>query len=216
MQTLPQTGAGQLMADQRGGLAASALDPDPMLQFRRWFDEALSSNLPQPEAMTIATASRDGRPSARMVLLKGVDDRGFEFFTNYLSRKGRELQDNPHAALVFHWESLGRQVRVEGTVVRLSSEESDAYFRSRPLENQLSSWASMQSELTTREELDRKFEEVKQLYRGRPVPRPQHWGGYRVVPERMEFWQRRFARMNDRVLYARRLDGTWSRAHLAP
>ena len=204
------------MADQRGGLAASALDPDPMLQFRRWFDEALSSNLPQPEAMTIATASRDGRPSARMVLLKGVDDRGFEFFTNYLSRKGRELQDNPHAALVFHWESLGRQVRVEGTVVRLSSEESDAYFRSRPLENQLSSWASMQSELTTREELDRKFEEVKQLYRGRPVPRPQHWGGYRVVPERMEFWQRRFARMNDRVLYARRLDGTWSRAHLAP
>ena len=204
------------MADQRGGLAASALDPDPMLQFRRWFDEALSSNLPQPEAMTIATASRDGRPSARMVLLKGVDDRGFEFFTNYLSRKGRELQDNPHAALVFHWESLGRQVRVEGTVVRLSSEESDAYFRSRPLENQLSSWASMQSELTTREELDRKFEEVKQLYRGRPVPRPQHWGGYRIVPERMEFWQRRFARMNDRVLYARRLDGTWSRAHLAP
>ena len=187
-----------------------------MLQFRRWFDEALSSNLPQPEAMTIATASRDGRPSARMVLLKGVDDRGFEFFTNYLSRKGRELQDNPHAALVFHWESLGRQVRVEGTVVRLSSEESDAYFRSRPLENQLSSWASMQSEVTTREELDRKFEEVKQLYRGRPVPRPQHWGGYRIVPERMEFWQRRFARMNDRVLYARRLDGTWSRAHLAP
>jgi len=204
------------MADQRGGLAASALDPDPMLQFRRWFDEALSSNLPQPEAMTTATASRDGRPSARMVLLKGVDDRGFEFFTNYLSRKGRELQDNPHAALVFHWESLGRQVRVEGTVVRLSSEESDAYFRSRPLENQLSSWASMQSEVTTREELDRKFEEVKQLYRGRPVPRPQHWGGYRIVPERMEFWQRRFARMNDRVLYARRLDGTWSRAHLAP
>lgn len=204
------------MADPHRELVASALDPDPLVQFRRWFDEALSSHVPQPEAMTIATATRDGRPSARMVLLKNIDHLGFEFFTNYLSRKGRDLQENPRAALVFHWEPLGRQVRVEGTVLRLSGEESDAYFRSRPAENQISSWASMQSEPATREELDRRFEEVKQLYRDRPVPRPQHWGGYRVTPERMEFWQRRFARMNDRVLYTRRLDGTWSRGHLAP
>ena len=204
------------MAHQPQELAESALEADPLLQFRRWFEDALSSGVPEPEAMTIATATRDGRPSARIVLLKRVDHRGFEFFSNYLSRKGRDLQENPRAALVFHWEPLSRQVRVEGTVARLSPEESDAYFQSRPLENKLSSWASMQSEPTTREELDRKYEEVKHLYRDRPVPRPQHWGGYRVTPERMEFWQRRFARMNDRVLYTRRLDGTWSRERLAP
>jgi pyridoxamine 5'-phosphate oxidase len=186
------------------------------VQFKRWFADAVAASVPQPDAMTLATATKDGKPSARMVLLKGVTDRGFEFYTNYLSRKGRELAENPYAALVFHWEELGRQVRVEGSVERLAVEESDAYFATRPLDNKLSSWSSAQSEPTTREELDRKFAETKRLFQGRPLPRPQHWGGYRLVPVRIEFWQRRFARLNDRVEYTKNAMRRWSLQRLAP
>lgn len=197
-------------------LTESILDPNPIVQFKQWFQDAIVASVPQPDAMMLATATRDGRPSARVILLKGITDRGFEFYTNYLSRKGRDLAENPRAALVFHWEQLGRQVRVEGDVVRLTPEESDAYFATRPLDNKLSSWSSAQSEATTREELDRKFAEMKKLFHGRPLPRPQHWGGYRVVPVRIEFWQRRFARLNDRVEYTKDAARGWALQRLAP
>lgn len=204
------------MAQQIPELTESILDPDPIVQFKRWFDDAVAASIPHPDAMALATATKDGKPSARMVLLKGVTGRGFEFYTNYLSRKGRELAENPYAALVFHWDELGRQVRVEGSVERLAAEESDAYFATRPQDNKLSSWSSAQSEPTTREELDRKFAETKRLFQGRPLPRPQHWGGYRLLPVRIEFWQRRFARLNDRVEYTKNAMRRWSLQRLAP
>jgi pyridoxamine 5'-phosphate oxidase len=197
-------------------LVESILDPDPVRQFHRWFAEATAAGVPQPNAMTLATATPDGRPSARVVLLKNADGEGFKFFTNYTSRKGRELAANPFAALVFHWEELGRQVRVEGPVERLSAQESDTYFASRPPDNRRSSLASAQSEEATREELDARFEALKQQYAEGPVPRPDYWGGYRVRPARMEFWQRRFARLNDRILYRRTPENLWSITRLAP
>jgi len=176
----------------------------------------MDTEIPQANAMTLATATKDGKPSARIVLLKMADERGFTFFTNYQSRKGRELAENPRAALIFYWETLGRQVRVEGVVEKMPAEESDAYFNSRPLENKLSSMASPQSEPATREELDRRYEQLQRQYARGPVPRPEHWGGYRVHPERIEFWQRRFARLNDRVSYERQKDGSWKIMRLAP
>ena len=199
-----------------GELLEASLDPDPIVQFQQWYQDARDAGIPQADAMTLATAARDGTPSARIVLMKIVDDRGFTFFTNYRSRKGRELAENPRAALIFYWEALGRQVRIEGTAEKIPGAESDAYFDSRPLENKLSSLASPQSEPVTREELDRRYDELKRQYGGRPVLRPTHWGGYRVRPDRMEFWQRRFARMNDRVAYQRRRDGSWEMMRLAP
>ena len=199
-----------------GELLEASLDPDPIVQFQQWYQDARDAGIPQADAMTLATAARDGTPSARIVLMKIVDDRGFIFFTNYRSRKGRELAENPRAALIFYWEALGRQVRIEGTAEKIPGAESDAYFDSRPLENKLSSLASPQSEPVTREELDRRYDELKRQYGGRPVLRPTHWGGYRVRPDRMEFWQRRFARMNDRVVYQRRRDGSWEMTRLAP
>jgi pyridoxamine 5'-phosphate oxidase len=197
-------------------LIEAVLDPDPIVQFQSWFKDAVDAGIPQANAMTLATASKEGKPSARIVLMRSVDVRGFTFFTNYQSRKGRDLAENPHAALIFYWETLSRQVRVEGRVEQLPAEESDAYFNSRPLENKLSSMASPQSQPVTREELDQRYDELKNRYASGPIPRPDHWGGYRVHPERIEFWQRRFARLNDRVAYEKQPDGRWKMVRLAP
>jgi pyridoxamine 5'-phosphate oxidase len=193
------------------------LDPDPIKQFKLWFEEAGRAGVPQADAMALATATRDGSPSARMVLLKAVDDRGFVFYTSSVSRKGRELAKTPRAALIFFWAELNRQVRIEGAVTRVSTEESDAYFSTRPHDSQLSSLTSSQSEpIASRTELDQRFEQLKQQYEGRPIPRPPYWGGYRVQPEFIEFWQSRFARLNDRILYTRRQGGTWVWTRLQP
>jgi pyridoxamine 5'-phosphate oxidase len=193
------------------------VDRDPIKQFQHWYDAVLAAGVAEPDAMTLVTAPGNGRPSARMVLLKLVDSDGFVFYTNYNSRKGRELAANPVAALVFFWAEFHRQVRVEGTVKKVSPEESDAYFRSRPRDGQLSSLASAQSEVVrSRSELDARFEDLRKKYEGKPIPRPAHWGGYRLAPERMEFWQARFARLNDRVLYELQRNGSWLIRRLAP
>ena len=200
----------------RAGLTEADAAADPLAQFARWFDEALAAGLPEPNAMTLATATPDGRPSARVVLLKGFDERGFVFFTNRHSRKGRELAANPYAALAFFWPELERQVRVEGAVAPTGDEESDAYFASRPLASRLGAWASSQSEVIAgREVLDRAVEELAARFGGE-VPRPPHWGGYRLSPEAVEFWQGRPSRLHDRLRYARRPDGGWRRERLAP
>jgi pyridoxamine 5'-phosphate oxidase len=200
----------------RAGLSEADAADDPIAQFTRWFDEALAAGLPEPNAMTLATATPDGRPSARVVLLKGFDERGFVFFTNRHSRKGRELAANPHAALAFFWPELERQVRVEGAVTPAGEAESDAYFASRPLGSRLGAWASPQSEVIAgRDVLDRAVEELAARFGG-DVPRPPHWGGYRVSPDAVEFWQGRPSRLHDRLRYARRPDGGWLRERLAP
>ncbi|HZP86647.1 MAG TPA: pyridoxamine 5'-phosphate oxidase [Burkholderiales bacterium] len=189
---------------------------DPMLQFSRWFEEALKADVPEPNAMTLATANAAGKPSARIVLLKGYDARGFVFFTNYESRKGRELAANAQAALLFHWIELERQVRVEGYVERVSDEESDAYYRSRPLGSRLGAWASPQSTvLPHREDLEARLAEVSARY-GDDPPRPAHWGGYRLVPQALEFWQGRPDRLHDRLHYLRQQSGEWKIERLAP
>ena len=193
------------------------VDPNPIDLFRRWFDEAIASGSRLPDAMTLATATKDGKPSARMVLLKQVDDQGFVFYTNYLSDKARELEENPRAALVMYWTQLDRQVRVEGNVKRVSAAESDEYFKTRPRESQLGAAASPQSEvIESREVLEQSWRELDELYRDRPVERPAHWGGYRLEPERIEFWQNRVGRLHDRILYERQGNGTWTIKRLAP
>ncbi|HEX2294902.1 MAG TPA: pyridoxamine 5'-phosphate oxidase [Actinomycetota bacterium] len=192
------------------------LDPDPIVQFGRWMEEALAEGLLLPNTMTLATATADGRPSARMVLLKGFDHEGFVFYTNYDSRKSRELSANPHAALVLYWARLERQVRIEGRVERVPAEESDAYFASRPLESRLGAWASRQSApLGSREELEERVAELETRYSSGDVPRPPHWGGWLVRPESIELWQGRPNRLHDRFLYTRRGD-EWDRARLYP
>jgi pyridoxamine 5'-phosphate oxidase len=193
------------------------LDADPVKQFTRWYQDAVAAHIPEPDAMTLATANRDGIPSARMVLLKKADEHGFVFFTNYNSRKGQDMLQDPRAALVFFWPGIQRQVRVEGTVSRLPANESDSYFATRPRESQLSSLTSLQSKpIASREDLDKRFEELKLQFEGKPIPRPSHWGGYRVQPLVMEFWQSRFARMNDRILYTRQQSGRWVQTRLQP
>lgn len=189
---------------------------DPIKQFEEWFQTAVEAQLPLPEAMSLATVNEDGRPSARMVLLKRVDQDGFVFFTNYRSSKAKELETNPNAALVFFWPQLERQVRVEGTVTKTSAEESQEYFASRPRGSQIGAWASPQSQvISSREVLEKRQAELEELYRGRDVEWPQHWGGFCLRPERIEFWKGRSDRLHDRILYQREPDG-WSIKRLAP
>jgi pyridoxamine 5'-phosphate oxidase len=200
----------------RAGLVESDVVPDPIEQFRRWFDETTAAGLHEPNAMTLATATPDGRPSARVVLLKGFDGRGFVFYTNYGGRKGRELDENPRAALLFYWGELERQVRIEGTASRVPEEESDAYYASRPRGSRLGAWASEQSRVVEgREVLEGRIRGLEAEYEGREVPRPPFWGGYRVVPEIVEFWQGRENRLHDRIVY--RWEGAgWEIGRLQP
>jgi pyridoxamine 5'-phosphate oxidase len=191
------------------------LDPDPIGQFDRWLAEARAT-CPQPYAMTLATVGPDGRPSARVVLLRDHDHHGLVFFTNRESRKGEELRAHPHAALVFHWWELGRQVRTEGTVEQLDALESDAYWRTRPRESRLAAWASPQSQvIRDRDELDRRYTETTARFGEEDVPLPPFWGGFRVIPDRFEFWTHRENRLHDRVRYVRSA-GAWRRERLAP
>jgi pyridoxamine 5'-phosphate oxidase len=186
---------------------------DPLAAFRDWFEEARAAGVEVPEAMTLATADADGRPSARMVLLKGADENGFTFFTGYESRKGRELAENPRAALVFYWRELGRQVRVEGAVRKLPAEESDAYWQTRPARSRAAAAASRQSQpVGSREELEAEFE--RQLALG--PPRPERWGGYVLEPEAIELWQHREDRLHERVRFTRAREGGWREELLAP
>ncbi len=190
---------------------------DPFRQFDAWFDDVFKANLPDPNAMTLATADAAGRPSVRVVLLKGFNQDGFVFYTNYESRKGRELLENPHAAACFWWSQLDRQVRVEGTVEQLSDEESDAYFAIRPRESQVASWASPQSQaLESRAELVRRFREFAAQYKNQPVPRPPNWGGFLIRPTMIEFWQGRRQRLHDRLCYRLDGEGRWIMERLAP
>jgi pyridoxamine 5'-phosphate oxidase len=198
------------------GLSEKDVAPDPFQQFRAWLGEATAARLAQPLGMTLATATPDGRPSARLVLLRGLDERGFAFFTNYESRKSRELDANPRAALTFYWAELERQVRIEGRVERLSPAESDAYFRTRPRGSQIGAVASPQSAvIADRAVLERRMEEVTARYAGKEVPRPAHWGGYRVLPDVIEFWQGGADRLHDRLGYRRTATG-WALERLAP
>ena len=200
----------------RAGLTEADAHPDPIEQFRWWFYDALAANLHEPNAMTLATSTPDGRPSARVVLLKGFDERGFVFYTNYEGRKARELDENPYCALVFYWGDLERQVRVEGRAGRVPKEESDAYYESRPRGSRLGAWASVQSHpIRDREALEARLWELEAEYEGCELPRPPFWGGYRVEPEEVEFWQGRENRLHDRLLYRRSHEG-WDVVRLQP
>jgi pyridoxamine-phosphate oxidase len=204
------------MDERAGVLLESQAEPDPLEQFRRWYAESKAAGIRAPHAMALATATTDGTPSVRMVLLKGVDERGFVFYTGYVSRKGTELDANPRAALLFYWDPLGRQVRVEGAVERVTDEESDAYFATRPRAAQLAASASKQTAvLPGRDELDARVAELEREHADDFVPRPEHWGGYRLLPDAYEFWQHREDRLHDRLRYRR--DGDrWIVERLSP
>jgi pyridoxamine 5'-phosphate oxidase len=197
------------IADLRREYARASLDekdvsPDPVVEFARWFAEAQAAEVDEPNAMMLATATSDGRPSARVVLLKGFDERGFVFFTDYRSRKGVELDANPRAALAFHWSEVERQVRIEGRVTRTTREESELYYRTRPMGSRLGAWASYQSRsIASREVLEAGLREIERRFASAEVPLPPHWGGYRVRPELFEFWQGRESRLHDRIRYLR-------------
>jgi pyridoxamine 5'-phosphate oxidase len=203
---------------EHGSLDEATVAHDPLVQFAAWYDAAVAAGVPEPEAMTLSTATPDGRPSARVVLLRGFDARGFCFFTNYTSRKGRELDGNPFAALTFHWAALERQVRIEGQVERTSAAESDAYFTSRPSTSRIGAWSSPQSDVVAgREALEALFARFRAQHPDdAAIPRPEHWGGYRLVPDRIEFWQGRPSRLHDRLRFRRAAGGAWTLERLAP
>ena len=193
------------------------VDRDPIKLFQAWFSDAIAAKLPLPEAMNLATATPEGRPSSRMVLLKQVDDEGFVFFTNYHSAKAQQLESNPYAALVFYWPQLDRQVRIEGKVERTSVAESAEYFRTRPRESQIGAWASPQSNVIPgRDVLEQRARELEEYYRDREIECPGHWGGYRLRPDRIEFWKSRVGRLHDRILYELSSDNAWMIKRLAP
>lgn len=197
-------------------LLETEVDANPIWQFQRWFAQALQAELPEPNAMTLATVNAEGKPSARIVLLKGFDQNGFVFYTNYLSRKGQELEATPWAALVFWWAELERQVRLEGPVAKVSDRETDEYFESRPRGSQLGAWVSEQSQVIgDRTVLEHRLQDLEQQYQNQPIPRPPHWGGYRLQPTQIEFWQGRPNRLHDRLCY-RQVHGEWTLERLAP
>lgn len=200
----------------RASLSEEDVDPNPIAQFNKWLGEAIAAQVAEANAMSVSTVSASGRPSSRIVLIKGVDERGFTWFTNYESRKGRDLGENPQAALLFYWIELERQVRIEGRVERVSDVENDAYFHSRPLGSRIGAHASAQSRpLPHRAQLEERVARLAAQY-GEQPPRPPHWGGYRLVPEYLEFWQGRPSRLHDRIAYVLQADGTWMRQRLQP
>ena len=204
------------MIKMTDGLDEKTIDRDPIEQFQAWLNDAFAAKIPLAEAMTLATVTTDGKPAARMVLLKQVDDAGFVFYTNYNSAKARQLDANPNAALVFYWPQLDRQVRVEGSVTRTSAEESGEYFATRPRESQIGAWASEQSEvIASREVLEARARDFERQYGDGEIDRPEHWGGYRLTPDRIEFWKSRIGRLHDRILYQRHGDA-WTISRLAP
>ena len=199
------------------GLRETDVNSNPFVQFKEWFDQALSADILEPNAMMVATTTTQGNPSARMVLLKDFDERGFVFYTNYNSQKAQELAENPQAALVFWWAELQRQVRICGWVEKVSDEESDKYFYSRPFSSRLGAWASNQSEvIENREILEQQLEGLQKEYYNKDVPRPPHWGGIRVIPAEIEFWQGRSSRLHDRLVYRKVEDGSWKIERLSP
>ncbi|CCN17815.1 pyridoxamine 5'-phosphate oxidase [Bordetella bronchiseptica] len=200
---------------EKGVLVEEQAAASPFQQFARWFDEAVAARVPEPNAMTLATVNAEGQPSARIVLIKGYDDAGFVFFTNYESRKGLDLDANPRASLLFFWQPLERQVRIEGVIEKVSAAESDEYFHSRPLGSRLGAWASRQSQPITRDELEAREREFRDRYDEHP-PRPPHWGGYRLKPNRFEFWQGRPSRLHDRLRYEPDGKQGWTIDRLSP
>ena len=202
----------------QGGLSIAEVLPDPLEQFNLWFDQAVMAELPEPNAMTLATADLEGNVSARIVLLKEVDSKGFVFYSNYTSKKAKDIEENPKVSLVFLWLELERQVRIEGFTEKVSEKESDEYFISRPRESQLGAWVSEQStEIPGRDVLVENFRKIKNKFKDKSIPRPDFWGGYRVIPEMVEFWQGRPGRLHDRIRYIKSEDkNTWKRIRLAP
>ncbi|MEN7547318.1 pyridoxamine 5'-phosphate oxidase [Rapidithrix thailandica] len=210
------------LADIRREYALEALDrhhvdSDPLKQFQYWFKEAEEAHVHDSTAMTLATADANGVPSCRIVLLKGIEEQKFVFYTNYQSKKGVELITNPVACLNFYWSELERQVRVDGNVEKVSEEQSESYFRSRPRESQISTWVSQQSQqVASREALEAKFAEIEKEYQNKEIPRPPHWGGFAVDPLRLEFWQGRTGRLHDRIVFEKQTNGTWEIYRIAP
>lgn len=201
----------------QGGLLESNINPNPLKQFQIWFQQALEAEILEPNAMTLATVDSEGKPTARIVLLKHLDERGFSFFTNYESEKGKNLSQNPWVSLVFWWGDLERQVRIQGKVEKISPAESDQYFSSRPLGSQLGAWVSEQSTIiNSREVLDTRLDELEKQYQAQNIPRPEHWGGFRVIPHQIEFWQGRENRLHDRLRYRLQADQSWIIERLAP